>query len=82
MLVYVCLPQEAIPEGARIVLLPESSLSEIGLDSLGRALGQHPRMLFFAVNHSLDPDAKLLQSEKATRRLHGKPSNLTRFADT
>ena len=40
--------------GARIVMVPESSLSEAGLDALARALSHHPRMLFFAVNVSRD----------------------------
>ncbi len=64
------------------MLLPESSLSENSLDSLGRALGQHPRMLFFAVNHALGPDAKVSQSEIATCKLHGKPCTTSRFAVT
>lgn len=42
--------QRAIPNGVRVVLVPESGISEKAMDTLGRALGQHPRVLFFAVH--------------------------------
>ena len=38
------------------MMVQESSLSEAGLDALARALSQHPRMLFFAMHLSRDPD--------------------------
>ena len=31
------------------VIVPEGGLSDKGMDALGRALGQHPRIIFFAV---------------------------------
>lgn len=33
-------------------MVPESGISEAGLDALARALSQHPRMLFIAINVS------------------------------
>ena len=40
---------QAMSHGARTVIVPQGGLSDKGMDALGRALGQHPRMLFFAV---------------------------------
>ncbi len=36
-------------KGVRVVLVPESTLTGKGMDALGRALGQHPRVLFYTV---------------------------------
>ena len=49
--------------GPRIVMVPESGISEAGLDALGRALSQHPRMLFFAVNISRRKEEHLQRSD-------------------
>ena len=40
---------QAMSQGARTVVVPEGGLSDKGMDALGRALGQHPRIIFFAV---------------------------------
>ena len=40
---------QALSQGARTVIVPEGGLSDKGMDALGRALGQHPRIIFFAV---------------------------------
>lgn len=42
-------------KGVRVVLVPESTLTDKGMDALGRALGQHPRVLFYAVAFASDP---------------------------
>ena len=40
---------QAMSHGARTIIVPQGGLSDKGMDALGRALGQHPRILFFAV---------------------------------
>ncbi len=64
-----CIVQVPEMRGPRIVMVPDSGISEAGLDALGRALSQHPRMLFFAINISR-------RKEEDVRRIDGKPLHL------
>ena len=60
--------------GPRLVMVPESGISEAGLDALARALSQHPRMLFFAVNVSRKDIFERTDSE-TLRLLRGEQSS-------
>ena len=53
---------QAMSQGARTVVVPEGGLSDKGMDALGRALGQHPRIIFLAV-YDWRGEAKTLPAE-------------------